>query len=124
MANPNLFGAQVLFFETATKLANTSETLVFNAAAGLGVEFKLASFNLINLSGSSTTVSVKYYDEDDLGGTGYYMLRSQTLSPGQIVRLVNWATTGLFYVMEDRSISVTAGNNNAVSVTIAYQGLS
>jgi hypothetical protein len=123
MAAPNLVNTSTITGKTAyvSLSAITATSLLSNPAAS-GKVFKVEQIVVANIDTSSAVnVTVNYYSAAALGGTAYPIC-STIAVPANASLIVIDKTTGI-YLEEDKSIGVTAGTANKLTVTCAYEEL-
>lgn len=114
MANPNLMNlTSVLGKTTFQILGSTSEINVLNNPASSGEVYRISFFRA---NGSPSSV-VKYHTEDDLGGTAYEFTPLSEIG-------IQASVSHPIYLVEDRSIGVTAETADAITVIITYEIMS
>ena len=130
MANPNLLAATTASGTTTyyTPSGTTAVVLVPNAASS-GQVYKINQIVVANVTGSAANATVAVYTNGGVapgsapsGGTGYPV--ASTISVPANASLIVADKTTAIYLMEDRSISITAGTGSALTFTISYEVIS
>ena len=91
MANPNIIDVTTILGKSAAvSLTTTAATAVVSNAAASGKVFKINSLVVSNVDGTNAAdITVSYYSEDDIGGTG---LRSSARSASPQMQHL-WSST-------------------------------
>ena len=123
MANPNIVNVTDIRGKTATlALTTTAQTLLSNAASS-GKVFKINTIIVANIDGTSDQdVTVNYYPEDDIGGTGVAIVSTVTVPAD--ATLVVLDKNSSIYLEEDRSIGALAGDDSDLVAIISYEEIS
>lgn len=126
MANPNIVNVSAIYGNTSSYLVSTTSspfaTALVNNPATSGKIFKVNSIVVANSNtGSAANVSVSIFSQDDLGGTGTALAGSISV-PAASTIVITDKSTG-FYLLEDKSIGVTAGTANVLTVTCSWEEL-
>jgi hypothetical protein len=123
MANPNIVNVTDIRGKTATlALTTAAQTLLSNAASS-GKVFKINTIIVANIDGTSDQdVTVNYYPEDDIGGTGVAIVSTVTVPAD--ATLVVLDKNSSIYLEEDRSIGALAGDDSDLVAIISYEEIS
>jgi len=123
VANPNIVNVTDIRGKTATlALTTTAQTLLSNAASS-GKVFKINTIIVANIDGTSDQdVTVNYYPEDDIGGTGVAIVSTVTVPAD--ATLVVLDKNSSIYLEEDRSIGALAGDDSDLVAIISYEEIS
>ena len=130
MANPNLLAATTASGTTTyyTPSGTTAVVLVPNAASS-GQVFKINQIVVANVTGSAANATVAVYTNGGVaqgsapsGGTAYPIISAVSVPANASLIAVDKTTA--IYLMEDRSISITAGTGSALTFTISYEVIS
>ena len=124
MANPNIVNVTTIYGNTSSTLVTSTNdpfaTALVNNPASSGKVFKINSIVVANVDGSSAVdVTIKIFSQDDLGGTGTAI--ASTISVPADASLIVTDKTTSFYLLEDKSIGVTAGAANDLVVTCSWE---
>ena len=124
MANPNIVNVTTILGNTSTNLISSTNdpfaTAIVNNPASSGKVYKINSIVVANVDGTTAAdITVKIFSQDDLGGTGTAI--ASTISvPADATLIVTDKTTS-FYLLEDKSIGVTASAANDLVVTCSWE---
>ena len=130
MANPNLLAATTASGTTTyyTPSGTTAVVLIPNAASS-GQVFKINQIVVANVTGSAANATVAVYTNGGVaqgsapsGGTAYPIISAVSVPANASLIAVDKTTA--IYLMEDRSISITAGTGSALTFTISYEVIS
>lgn len=130
MANPNLLAATTASGTTTyyTPSGTTAVVLVPNAASS-GQVYKINQIVVANVTGSAANATVAVYTNGGVaqgsapsGGTAYPIISAVSVPANASLIAVDKTTA--IYLMEDRSISITAGTGSALTFTISYEVIS
>jgi hypothetical protein len=123
MAAPNIVNVSTITGKTATlALTTAAQTLVSNAASSNKV-FKINTIIVANVDGTNAQdVTVNYYPEDDIGGTGVAI--ASTISVPADSTLVVLDKNSSIYLEEDRSIGALAGGDSDLVAIVSYEEIS
>lgn len=121
MANPNIVNVTVINGNTSTTaLSTTSATSVVSNAASSGKVFKI---NTLVVSNSDTLTAmgatINFYSGASLGGTAYPWVT--TLSVPALSSMIIIDKTSSVYLLEDKSIGVTATTANKITVIASWE---
>lgn len=123
MAAPNLLSPTIIRGKTDYLfLPTTNATSALSNAASSGKVLKINTLNIANYTINAVNVSVGIYSAAALGGTMYYIAGTVSIPAYSTLNLIDKTST--IYLEEDRSIGVTAGAANALSVVISYEDIS
>lgn len=124
MAAPNIVDVGTILGKTAVvNLTTTNATAVVSNTASSGKVFKVNSLVVANVDGSSAAdITVRYYDQDDIGGTGYEIASTVSVPSDTSLIVVDKNTP--IYLEEDRSIGVQASAANDLKVICSYEEIS
>lgn len=123
MANPNLVNATSILGKTATLALTTTNQALLNNAASSGKLLKVNTIIVANIDGVNTTsVTLRYYSEDDLGGTGTGI--TSTINVPNDSSLVVLDKNSCIYLEEDRSLGALAGGNSDLVAIVSYEEIS
>ena len=121
MANPNIVNVTVINGNTSTTaLSTTSATSVVSNAASSGKVYKI---NTLVVSNSDTLTAmgatINFYSAASLGGTAYPWVT--TLSVPALSSMIIIDKTSSVYLLEDKSIGVTATTANKITVIASWE---
>jgi hypothetical protein len=127
MANPNIVNVTTIYGNTSTNLISSTAdpfaTALINNAASSGKVYKVNSIVVANVDGTANVdVTIKIFSQDDLGGTGTALVSTITV-PADASLIVTDKTTS-FYLLEDKSVGVTASVANDLVVTCSWEEIS
>jgi len=127
MANPNIVNVTTIYGNTSSNLVTSTAdpfaTALINNAASSGKVYKVNSIVVANIDGTSNVdVTIKIFSQDDLGGTGTALVSTITV-PADASLIVTDKTTS-FYLLEDKSVGVTASIANDLVVTCSWEEIS
>jgi hypothetical protein len=127
MANPNIVNVTTIYGNTSTNLISSTAdpfaTALINNAASSGKVYKVNSIVVANIDGTANVdVTIKIFSQDDLGGTGTALVSTITV-PADASLIVTDKTTS-FYLLEDKSVGVTASVANDLVVTCSWEEIS
>jgi len=107
---------------TAVNLTSTSATSVVSNANASGKVYKIESLVVANITGTTATITINYYDAAALGGNARAIC-STTSVPANASLVVIEKTNGI-YLEANSSIGATAGTANALQVVCSYEDIS
>lgn len=124
MANPNIVNVTTILGNTSTNLISTTDdpfaTAIANNAASSGKVYKINMIQVANVDGSAAAdITVKIFSQDDLGGTGTALASTISVPADTAVIIIDKNTS--FYLLEDKSIGVTASAANDLVVTCSWE---
>lgn len=124
MANPNIANLTSILGNTSSTLisstANPFATALINNAAASGKVYKVNTIIVANVDGSAAAdITVNIYSQDDLGGTGTAICSTVSVPADSTVIVIDKNTS--FYLLEDKSIGVTASAANDLVVTCSWE---
>jgi hypothetical protein len=127
MANPNIVNVTTIYGNTSSNLVTSTAdpfaTALINNAASSGKVYKVNSIVVANIDGTANVdVTIKIFSQDDLGGTGTALVSTITV-PADASLIVTDKTTS-FYLLEDKSVGVTASVANDLVVTCSWEEIS
>jgi hypothetical protein len=127
MANPNIVNVTTIYGNTSSNLVTSTAdpfaTALINNAASSGKVYKVNSIVVANIDGTANVdVTIKIFSQDDLGGTGTALVSTITV-PADASLIVTDKTTS-FYLLEDKSVGVTASIANDLVVTCSWEEIS
>ena len=123
MAAPNLLNITSVLAKSTAVALTTSDLTVLSNAASSGKVYKVNSLVVANVDGTSAAdVTVKYYSQDDIGGTGYAI--ASTIAVPADASLVVIDKNNAIYLEEDKSIGAKASAAGDLEVTVSYEELS
>ena len=127
MANPNIVNVTTIYGNTSSNLVTSTAdpfaTALINNAASSGKVYKVNSIVVANIDGTANVdVTIKIFSQDDLGGTGTAIASTITV-PADASLIVTDKTTS-FYLLEDKSVGVTASVANDLVVTCSWEEIS
>ena len=123
MANPNLVNATSILGKTETLALTTSNQTLLNNPASSGKLLKVNTIIIANIDGVTTrSVTLRYYSEDDLGGTGTGI--THTINVPNDSSLVVLDKNSCIYLEEDRSLGALASANGDLVAVISYEEIS
>jgi hypothetical protein len=125
MATPNINDAtkNISGFTSGTALTTTNMTAVLNNAASSGKLFKVNSVYVANVDGTNNCdVTVSYYTQDDLGGTGFRLARTVTVPADATVIVIS--KDAPLYLREDSSLGAQASAASDLEVVVSYEEIS
>lgn len=113
MANPNMASATTFLGKTEVKYPTSSSAhVLLNNPSGSGKILKVNFLYFYTQTSGSYTISVHYYNQDDMGGTSFLMY-SGSVGNNQRRDILDY-NSGIFYLLEDKSIGFTSSNNSVV----------
>jgi hypothetical protein len=130
MANPNIVNVTTILGNTSSTLISSTAnpfaggpfaggSLISNAASS-GKVYKVNSIIVANVDGSAAAdITIKIFPNDDLTGTGTEI--ASTIAVPADATLVVIDKNSSFYLLEDRSIGVTASAANDLVVTCSWE---
>lgn len=123
MANPNIVNVSTILGNTYSVVATDANTSIVNNPASSGKIFKINTILCTNIDGSNTAnVSINIFPQDDLGGTGNAIASAISVPTDSTLVVVDKSTS--FYLLEDRSLSASAGANSTVAVMVSWEEIS
>ena len=127
MANPNIVNVSDIKGNTASFVISTAAvpfaTALVNNPASSNKIYKINSLIAANKEGANSyTVSVFLYSQDDLGGTNTEIASTVTVPADASVVVLDKSTS--LYLLEDRSIGVSANVANTIVVTCSWEEIS
>lgn len=127
MANPNIVSVTSIYGNTASILISSATdpfaTALVSNPASSGKVYKINSIVVANVDGTSAAdITVKIFSQAALGGTGT-AIASTVSVPADSTFIVTDKSTG-FYLLEDKSIGVTASVANDLVVTCSWEEIS
>ena len=127
MANPNIVNVTDIRGNTSSYLISTTAdpfaTALINNPASSDKVFKINTILATNVDGANNyNISIKLFDQDDLGGTGTAIASTITVPADGAVVIVDKNSS--IYLNEDKSIGATASNANAITVTCSWEEIS
>lgn len=113
MANPNIVGVTGIYSNNNfLQLRNTVANTIINNPATSGKLFKITNLTVSNANtANSVTATVKFHNADDGGGTGFNLIKAAAIPVGGSLVVFDKNTTK--NVLEDQSITVTAGSGGS-----------
>jgi len=123
MANPNIVNVTSILGNTTSIVATTANTMIVNNPASSNKIYKLNSLLCTNISSANTAnVSINIFSQDDLGGTGNTIASRISVPTNSTLIVIDKSTS--FYLLEDKSLSASAGANTTVAVTVSWEEIS
>lgn len=123
MANPNLVGISTVLGKTETKALTTNAQVLVSNAASSNKVVKINTIIVANIDGGNAQdVTVNYYPEDDIGGTGVAIASTLSVPADSTVLVLDKNSS--IYLEEDRSIGALAGGNSDLVAIISYEEIS
>jgi len=124
MANPNIVNVSSIYGKTTyLDLSSTSATTLVTNASSSGVVLKINMIQIANVDGANACdVTVKVHSGASGGGTGYAL--ANTVSVPADAAMVIIDKNSSVYIMENQSITVTAGTANDLEVVCSYEEIS
>lgn len=123
MANPNLVGISTVLGKTETKALTTNAQVLVSNAASSNKVLKVNTIIVANIDGGNAQdVTVNYYPEDDIGGTGVAIASTLSVPADSTVLVLDKNSS--IYLEEDRSIGALAGGNSDLVAIISYEEIS
>lgn len=124
MANPNIVNVSSIYGKTTyLDLSSTSATTLVTNASSSGVVLKINMIQIANVDGTNACdVTVKVHSAASGGGTGYAL--ASTVSVPADASMVIIDKNSSVYIMENQSITVTAGTANDLEVVCSYEEIS
>jgi hypothetical protein len=133
MANPNIVNVTTILGNTSsTLISSTANPFVggpfgggslINNAASSGKVYKVNTIIAANVDGvNNAEITIKIFSEDDLGGTGTAIASTVTVPADASVVIIDKNSS--FYLLEDKSIGVTASAANDIVVTCSWEEIS
>lgn len=124
MANPNIVAVTTIFANNSSYLissdADPFATALVNNPASSGKIFKVNAMIVSNVDiANSNLVTVKLFDQDDLGGTGTQIVSSVSIPANSALVVIEKNTS--IYLKEDQSIGITAGASNTLVATTSWE---
>lgn len=120
MANPNIVNVTDIRGKSATLAITTTAQAIVSNPASSGKVFKINTLYVANVDGvNPQDVTVNYYPEDDIGGTGVAIASTVTVPADSTLNVID-KNSGL-YLEEDRSIGILAGGNSDLVAIISYE---
>ena len=107
---------------TTANLTTTSATSVVSNANASGKVYKIESLVVANITGTTATITINYYDAAALGGNARAICYTTSV-PGNASLVVIEKTNGI-YLEANSSIGATAGTANALQVVCSYEDIS
>lgn len=119
MAAPNIVNvATITGKSVGAALTTTTTTSLLSNASSSGMVYKVNSITVTNISGSSATVTMDYYN----GTTGYRIAYTLTVPVAATVVLVD--KNNSLYLQENTNIRGGASANSALETVISYEEIS
>ena len=127
MANPNIVDVTTILANNSSLListnANPFATALVNNPASSGKIYKVNAMIVSNVdTGNSNIVTVRLFDQDNLGGTGRQIVSSVSIPANSALVVIEKNTS--IYLKEDQSIGITAGANNVLVATTSWEEIS
>lgn len=123
MANPNIVNVTSILGNTNSIVATTANTIIVNNPVSSNKILKINSLLCTNISTSNTAnVTINIFSQDDLGGTGNAIASRISVPTNSTLIVVDKSTS--FYLLEDRSLSASAGANTSVAVVVSFEEIS
>ena len=123
MANPNIVNVTSIYGGNNKLEGTTSVQAFINNAASSGKVFKVNNIVVANTTVSTTSNATVYiYSEDDLGGTAYAVINAIPIPPETSLIAIDKSTS--FYLKEDQSVGVLAGDNSALTFSASWEEIS
>lgn len=123
MANPNIVQVANIYGKTSrSNLATTSEINILNNPSASNKLIKINTMNVSNGSNTNTSITIAFYEEDDLGGTSAHLVKDVTVPAYSTLTVIDKST--MYYLEENSSIGATAGTANVISIICSYEEIS
>jgi hypothetical protein len=127
MANPNIVNVTNILGNTSSFLitgtANPFATALVNNPSSSGKVYKINSIMVANVDGASAAdITVRLYSQENLGGTGTEIVSTVTVPAKATLIVVDKSTS--IYLLENKSIGVTASASNDLVVTASWDEIS
>jgi hypothetical protein len=127
MANPNIVNVSDIRGNTSsfaiTSNATPFATAVANNLAGSNKVYKINTIVVANKHGTlASPVSVLLFSEDDLGGSNTEIISTVSVPADGSLVAVDKNTS--FYLLEDKSIGISANTANVLVVTASWEEIS
>jgi hypothetical protein len=122
MATPNINDStkNITGFTQGTALTTTNATAVLNNPVSSGKLLKVNSVYVANVDGTNNAdVTLRYYTQDDIGGTGF-ALASTVVVPADATVVVVGKDAPI-YLREDSSLGATASAASDLEVVVSYE---
>lgn len=124
MANPNIVGVSSILGNTSSFLVTTNTnpfaTALVNNPAASGKIYKINTILASNTSNANvSSVSVRLFSQDDLGGTGFQLASNISIPASSTLVVLDKNSS--IYLLEDRSIGVTANTANTIAITTSWE---
>ncbi len=120
MANPNLLDATTIQGKTSTVALTTSAQAIVNNPASSGKLMRVVSLYVSNVDGASAaTVTLRYYSQDDLGGTAYAITNVVSVPAGASLQIIGKDFP--LYLEEDKSLGALASASGDLEIVCSYE---
>jgi hypothetical protein len=123
MTAPNLIAVTTINGKTSgVSLTTTATTVVLNNAPASGKCLKVNTLNVANITTTSTNITISWYTNAGLGGTGFAIASNISVPGGSTLNIVDKSSQ--YYLEENTSLGATASSANALVVTTSYEDIS
>ena len=120
MASPNIVDTTTMTLESGYDELTTSMATLVNNAASSNTVVKVVSLYVANVDGSnSADVTVKVFNQDDVGGTGYAIASTVAVPADSTIVIID--ENSPIYLKEDESLGGQASANSDLEYVVAYQ---
>jgi hypothetical protein len=124
MANPNIVKVTVIKGEnSSTLLSTTSAFAIANNPTDSNIVFKINTIIVANVEATSTApnfpITLSVYDEDDLGGSSYDIVKALPIPFQTSVILIDKETS--IYLKENQSIGAITDTANKLLITASWE---
>lgn len=121
MAAPNIVNVADIKGKSAAFALTTSVAAVVNNAASSGKVFKVNAIYVANIDGAaSADLTLRYYSQDDLGGTAYAIASTIAVPADATLSVIDKP----IYLEEDRSLGALASANGDLELVISWEEIS
>jgi len=124
MSNPNIVNvSSILGKTTYLDLSSTSATTLVTNASSSNTVLKINMIQVSNVDGTNACdVTVKVHSAASGGGTGYALASTVSVPADASMVIIDKNTA--VYILENQSITVTAGTANDLEVVCSYEEIS
>lgn len=120
MAAPNIVNTATMTLESGYGALTTSVATIVNNAVSSNKVVKVVSLYVANVDGTnSADVTVRVYNQDDVGGTGYAIASTVPIAADSALVVID--ENSPVYLKEDESLGGVASATGDLEYVVAYQ---